>query len=241
MSRLLKSLGVRRQTHRSSTASVDVPESRIVNSADALFPVVGGCATLNRVHVKAYPSSHRGTKSCPNNHIAEKVKRTLGYARFQEGIDTVDMDVVVHFDSTDFDGESFGLALALADKRARSVLRPDQPQIVATGVLSHQGAILPVRGFAEKASVIATTCPSGAIFAFSRSHLSEHGPALEQLAMAGIKLQPADTLADLQELWQPQTPEVPPQGATRPWRLFLYGTGVGFLCVLGAVLFFALA
>ena len=68
----------------------------MLRRAQVLFPVkvAGDGCKLNRLEVTAYPDSHGGRKSCPSGKSAE-VKRLLGYARHAEGIEAVDMDVLV--------------------------------------------------------------------------------------------------------------------------------------------------
>ena len=75
---------------------------------------------MNHVRVTAYFDSLGRVVSMPSsrNHAA-RAKLVIDNARYGEHKPTVDVDVVVHFANNDFDGDSFGLALALADKLAR--------------------------------------------------------------------------------------------------------------------------
>lgn len=112
----------------------------MMREAHVWFPltVAGSRCKLNRVEVAAYPQSHRGRKSCPSGKSGE-VKQLLGYARHGEGIEAVEMDVVVHMDDLDFAEGSFGLALAIADKLARFGANANAQEIVATGIVGNQG------------------------------------------------------------------------------------------------------
>jgi hypothetical protein len=240
----------------------------MMRHAQALFPVkvAGAGCKLNRVEVTAYPQqAHAGRKSCPSGKSAE-VKRLLGYARYGEGIEAVDMDVVVHMDDTDFDEGSYGLALAISDKLARFGVHdaandktsdktgdetgdtpPATPDIVATGIIGNQGAVTAIGAFPEKLALVLDSQGPGTLFVFPAANRDDRqadiAAGLAALTAKGIAWRAVASIVELSDLWRetPQAtaplPETPQ--TVPPWRANLMPFARGLL--LGFLLVLGLA
>ena len=210
----------------------------MMRQAQVWFPVTvaGSRCKLNRVEVTAYPQSHRGRKSCPSGKSGE-VKQLLGYARHGEGIEAVEMDVVVHMDDLDFAEGSFGLALAIADKLARFGANANAQEIVATGIVGNQGGVSGIGAFADKLALVLDGQPAGTLFVFPRANAAEAEQGLAALTANGIAWRAVDAVSELADLWQEtaaSTSPAPLQGR-RSSRLAAFSKGLvlGFLLVLG--------
>lgn len=117
--------------------------------------------------------------------------------------------VWVTCDRSRFDGGSFGLALALADRRAR--LGGGFAPLVATGAIAPggRGTLAAITDFDAKCAKVADHArASGQAwdFAFPRANLDAAGPETRQVlaeaeAAGTLRLHPADHLADLAHLW----------------------------------------
>lgn len=119
--------------------------------------------------------------------------------------------VFIRFLRKDFSGLSYGLALALADKRAR-LSAPTGQRLIATGEIVNggEGRIAAIEGFDAKALQVLDACetsPAPVVFAFAgenwRQAAAPVREALEASAAEGrLTLRPADQLSDLADLWQ---------------------------------------
>jgi len=171
------------------------------------FPVVGGrTTTLNHVRVIAYPDSLERVVSVPaSRHRSRGAKAIIDNARYGEHKPEVDMDVVLHFDNQYFDGASFGLALALADKRARHGLAGYQGRLVATGVLGPQGAVDPVDAFVLKLTYLEQVLNPGDLFLYPTRNTTRGDSlaVLQRLRQRDIALREVEHLAQVRDLWQP--------------------------------------
>jgi len=216
-----------------------------MRQAEVVFPVkvaAAGCKP-HRVEVTAYPTSHRGRKSCPSGK-SDEVKRLLGYARYGEGIEAVDMDVVVHMDDTDFDEGSFGLAVAVCDKLARFGAAVEVGPVVATGMVGNRGVVSAVAAFSDKLAWVAESQPSGSLFLFPQDNAKGAEEGLAKLSTKGIRQRGVASVGELSNLWNE------PGGggddgqvdvsAPRTWHaglaVFVGGAILGFLLVAGLVM-----
>jgi uncharacterized protein YegL len=161
---------------------------------------------MNHVQVIAYFDSLGRVVSVPSakNH-AERAKIVIDNARYGEHKPFVDMDVVVHFANNDFDGVSFGLALALADKQACYDMAGHPGRIVATGVVGPQGEVTAVEAFGAKLAQIEQILGAGDVFVYPRRNVAPTDTALQEalqrLHGRGIALHPVDHLRQLLPLW----------------------------------------
>ncbi|NJN48330.1 MAG: hypothetical protein HC808_19715 [Candidatus Competibacteraceae bacterium] len=198
------------------------------HQAEIEFPIAGALPYLNRVQVIAYPSSRQHAISCSYRDRLASIKEILGHSRSDEDPTTLDIDVVVRFSDPRFDGQSYGLALALADKLARFGNPTPYHRIVATGVLTHERVICRVEGFAEKLKAIAEHCNSEALFIFPKENQEKESILLTELNIS-ISQCAVSQLDDLCELWQACSEQLLP---SQYWRLFWRGAIFGFGLVL---------
>jgi hypothetical protein len=161
---------------------------------------------MNHVQVIAYFDSLGRVVSVPSakNH-AERAKIVIDNARYGEHKPFVDMDVVVHFANNDFDGVSFGLALALADQRARYGIAGHPGCIVATGVVGPQGAVTEVEAFGAKLGHLEQTLAAGELFVYPARNAAITDVAIQEALQRsrnrGIVLRAVEHVGQLHDLW----------------------------------------
>lgn len=201
----------------------------------AFFPVVGGGAVeLAELDVFRLPVNN-DTVSGPIAKVVggavrgtdEVVVRSLQDARYGEIGHLVVVPVRVRFKAgaAGFTGDSFSLALAIADKRARLGGGGTAGSILATGVIraGGQGAVDPVDGFAAKLAAIVAAAGPGDTVVVSRANLEEGGLAArrswEDMAGRGVRCLAIGRLAEAEALlWPPRDPLLPPRITPGPRR-----------------------
>lgn len=166
------------------------------------FPTAGATGFLNRVKIKAYLTSHNDAKGCSYSNRLPEIKEILGHARDGEDLATVRTDVVIGFSDPDFDGCSYGLALALADKRARFGEQGQFDRIIATGVLGKQGAVSRVEAFPQKLALVLATLDRQSLFVFPQENLDADPGLLERAVVSKGMIRAVRHLNELQDLWQ---------------------------------------
>jgi len=120
-----------------------------------------------------------------------------------------DKFVYAYFDPRSFTGRSCGLALAIADKRARydpeNLL--DIPVLVATGDLpiDGHGKVIGINHFKEKLSLVDDTLKVPAQFIFPKANRPRQGTEefsiLERIKAKGIICRPVENINNLSDLW----------------------------------------
>ncbi|WP_295581497.1 hypothetical protein [uncultured Lamprocystis sp.] len=193
---------------------------------------------MNRVQVVAYPDRRNGMRSCASDRKLAQVKRVLSYSRDGEGIESLDTDVVIRLDDDDFDGLSFGLALALADKRARfSMEAVSELTLCATGIINNKGKIGAVDRFPDKVALAITFLPKDSIFVYPQANRTDDANGLDRLAKGGVKLVCAEDLSYLVKLWEQPDRATNPESNRRwhPWGEFTFGVLVGVVIPVSIV------
>lgn len=195
------------------------------------FPAVGSDVEIIYVSVEPFARELGSDKFavCPGH---PDMNDLLLDWRSSEGTANVRGErVQITFGEGSYVGKSYGLAVAIADKRARHPTAPQSP-VIATGRIVPRGAgkIGDVRDFVEKASAILLNGAFGEgpfTFAFPADNWHAlHSPLrqrLEQDAKArAITLVPCETIDDAAHLWR--QPEV------ERWRRLAFNAiGVGAL------------
>ncbi|MDG4594472.1 MAG: hypothetical protein P9F75_02050 [Candidatus Contendobacter sp.] len=166
------------------------------------FPAAGVGGDLLRVTVKAYLTSHHDVKSCSYSNRLAEIKEILGHARAGEDLATIRTDVVIGFSDPDFAGHSHGLALALADKRARFGARGPFERIIATGVLSKPGLVSQVDAFPQKLALVSATLDQESLFVFPRENLDANPGLLERMVVGQGMLRAVAQFDKLRDLWR---------------------------------------
>lgn len=199
------------------------------------FPIAGPLPSLNRVEVIAYPDKQDGRVSCPGKSTLG-IKKLIGYSRYDEDdIDKIEIDVVVRFDRSEFEGQSYGLALALADKQARWSNVTQFNRIIATGVLEEQGGVTRVDGFAAKIALLKPIPNQQMLFVFPKQNLDDDPTAMERLSDKNIFFRPISHLIELRDLWQGDKTTATPKTGWNRRITFLRGLGLGFALVILSV------
>ena len=125
------------------------PECR-VRSFEAWFPTVGACgAQLASVRVVVTPAEPTlpGAVEVLGTTDREKIRRALAVLACVRRLDAhaARWRTLVHFSTGGFDGRSFELALAVADRIARGREWPGAGRVLATGAIDDRtGAVLTV-------------------------------------------------------------------------------------------------
>lgn len=177
----------------------------------ATFPIVGprGVA-LNAVHVERLRTLDRNERFAIAPGFPDLIEILMDARASDPAPRRLD-GVTVVFSGERFSGKSYGLALAIADQRARLPEAPDTP-VIATGVLTPRGrgAISAVEGFETKSEAVliqAAQMDAPPVFAFPLDNWDAAPPALrerlEQAQSAGaLSLLPCAELADAARLWR---------------------------------------
>jgi hypothetical protein len=128
-------------------------------------------------------------------------------------------------------GASYTLALVLADKLARGCLpRLAGRNLIASGQVKRDGAVVPVGRMAEKlaalAHALAQRPQAAALLVLAREHLaaltSEEQRLLQGLIASGLQCVGVATLAEMGSGWPPEAHSEPgPNLFPSPWRGWL--------------------
>ena len=210
-----------------------------IKRSEVLFPTCGPEGRMNSVCVTAYPDRHTGMRSCPSARKVALVKDLLGHGRHDEGIDSVDIDVVVQFDDDAFEGQSFGLGLALADKLARFSYGTGTSKVCGTGIIANKGRIEAVDHFSAKVAQAELSLIQGDIFVFPKSNEDDDQAGLRRLAAQGVQLIGVRSLTELRHIWDTKAGESSQSAKisfarAKDWIWLVFGILVGFSSVLGA-------
>jgi TPR repeat protein len=207
--------------------------------AEIEFPIVVlGEAMLTGVRVERMPALDREERFAVGQQRDEALD-ILSDARADEASERRLEGVMVRFLRRDFSGASFGLALALADKRARYAAPAGR--MIATGSLpcGGRGALAAVDGFDAKVRCVLSglegvgpppvfACAGANLRAASESTRT----ALAEAEKSGrIVVRAVEQVGDLADLWGGANPgSASPTGAWRTWRA-LAGGGLAILLV----------
>ena len=159
----------------------DVPPA-IIN--DVLFPIVSSgrsyLATVRfaRLNPKDYPAG----RALVLAHDDREVEHILADARFGETIGTeITLPVWIRFMPQQFGGRSYGLALALADKRARYCSNHAfaNGRLIATGLMTEDGCgrIGEVDSLRDSLVATAAEALSGDLIVLPRANLKQASQA----------------------------------------------------------------
>ncbi len=177
-----------------------------------LFPTVGGgqvnLLRASCLRVTDWDNSERPVRA-PGFSDAIVM---LIEARAEESPGTMELGVLVRRESRDFQGDSCGLAVALADKFVRFRQREPERTVLATGALrpGGRGAVAPVAGFNEKTlgllDHIRTRDIRNAIYLFAAANkpdLTEETYAAlgEAEHEMGLECRPLLHLSEAADLW----------------------------------------
>jgi len=213
-----------------------------ISHSKVMFPTPGSENRMNHVLVQAYLDLHNGKKSCSFDGKLGEIKRQIGIARDGEGIDTLDICVIVRFDDDDFSCLSYGLALAIADKLARFPQQTDPPVICATGKLGNKGVVSSIRNFSDKVDIVEATLGRGALFVYPIDNWKESPDGIRRLEAKGISVKSVNRFEELSWLWTQTCQDVPSPTSSLPqesvhtplWTWFLKGGAVGFFVIIAA-------
>ncbi len=156
----------------------------------ALFPVVGDGLDeadneLFYLTCEQYQPTHRQPAylqpGALEAHQANRSYMIVDVARqTEDDAGRASLYVRARFDGNSFDGPSFGLALAIADRSARyGYAEPFAGRhIIATGEIPKdgQGEIGPIDGFAAKVRLLEREAPAGSLFVFPSANLEAATP-----------------------------------------------------------------
>lgn len=124
-------------------------------------------------------------------------------------------------DPSDFAGNSFGLAAAIADKTVRYGIAEDFAgrHLVATGILERdgQGAVVQVDEFPAKVRLAVRSAPSGSLFIFPRGNLDASDPQTRELLDKGpFKWRAIAHVDELHDIFAVSSDHVVPNENIRP-------------------------
>lgn len=213
-----------------------VDEPAAVTEQSVLFPTIGGGRVeflpMTCQRVPGYDNTDRPVHA-PGFALALKI---LIDARADETAATMELGVLVRPERRDFSGDSFSLALALADKFARFGRAQPDRVVFATGALvpAGLGRLGPIAGFESKTAGlldhIAAHNLRNAVYVFAADNLSELSEPTRALLEAaseetGLENLPITHISQASVLWR-SLPQPVSAATARPalsWRLALTG------------------
>ncbi len=220
-------------------------------SVQVLFPCVHGLASGQLVIINCFPAAElKSTIKVVTGVDEEIARRVVGAARYDESDSRAGTGVMVLFSNPLFTGESYGLALAVADKLARYHPIRDWTAIYATGSIPADGCgrVDAVNNFLEKLEMLAEEARPGSLFLYpEKNHLPFSAKIREKLDLLqskGVECIAVAAVSDLQDkLWmlrkaskpKPARAEVPAKTTRIPKKVWLTAftlSLVGIVCFL---------
>lgn len=180
--------------------------------SDILFPIVG----CNGAHIATVRCDCLNAKDYPAGRALvlardeREIERILADARSNEPTGAeIATPIWVRFMPQQFTGKSYGLALALADKRARyrPASQDKNVRLFATGLIIEDGfgRIGKVSSFEKKLRAIADAAEPGDIVILAKGNVDDASPGerafLDQLSEKGANCRVADRLDELADLY----------------------------------------
>ena len=172
------------------------------------FPCVHGLATGQTVTINCFPAQEmKGTIKVVNGVDEEIARRIIGASRYGERDERAGLGVIALISNPLFSGESYGLALAVADKLARLPRIGPWEAIYATGKIPADGCgqVEAINGFAEKLSILLDIARPNTLFLYPLQNHPSTDSLMEQmqrLQLKGMRCLPVAHLDDLQgRLW----------------------------------------
>ncbi|MCU7805623.1 MAG: hypothetical protein KZQ96_20745 [Candidatus Thiodiazotropha sp. (ex Lucinoma borealis)] len=139
----------------------------------------------------------------------DSARRIVGASRNRETDSKAAFGTIAHFSSPMFGGESYGLALALADKITRHGAKLSNSQIIATGVIPADGCgrVESVEDISSKIQITEEKAKRPGIFVLPKANLEgkflETWQALDRLENKGVNWVAISHVDDLDNiLWQ---------------------------------------
>ena len=177
------------------------------------FPCVHGLATGQTVAISCFPAREmKGTIKAVNGVDEEIARRIIGASGYGEQDERTGIGVIALFSNPLFSGESYGLALAVADKLARFQPIGSWEAIYATGKIPADGCgqVAVINGFAEKLSILLDHARPNTLFIYPQKNHPTTDFLMDQMQRLqdkGMRCLPVTQLDDLQgRLWSSSSP-----------------------------------
>lgn len=173
------------------------------------FPCVHGSAKGKLIQITCFSADElKGPIKVVSGVDDDTARRIIGASRYGESDDRAASGVISHFSNPLFTGESYGLALAIADKIVRQGEISSGSQIYATGSIPADGcgAVDSVKDLLKKIQLVKKYAPKSSIFILPKNNLKglflEVWQELDQLEECGIEWRAIDNVNDLEGvLW----------------------------------------
>lgn len=180
-----------------------VNQQKAHKTSRVLFPCVHGLATGQFVTINCFPAPEmKSSFKVVNGADEEIARRVIGASRYNEIDSRVGIGVIAQFSNPYFFGESYGLALAVADKLARFDITRIWSEIYATGKIPADGCgkVEEIEGFDEKLDLLIQKAESGSLFLYplnnyvKTDHIQQQ---MQALTGKGIECIPIASINDL--------------------------------------------
>ncbi len=174
------------------------------NTVQVMFPCVHGLAKGQFVTINCFPAAELKSSIKVVTGVDEEIaRRVIGASRYDESDSRAGTGVMALFSNPLFTGESYGLALAIADKLARYKAAAEWKAIYATGAVPADGCgrIDTIRSFGEKLDLLYEKAEPDSLFVYPRKNVSATGQTqdkLEKLRSKGVKCVAIANISDLQ-------------------------------------------
>ncbi len=179
-------------------------------SSKVVFPCVHGSTMGELVTISCFRSQDlKGPIQMTSAIDGQSVKRIVGASRYHETDNRAAYGVIASLNNPLFSGQSYGLALALADKIARFGPAGKWTEIYATGTIPPDGcgAVGRINGLGKKIGLICSQGKPNSIFVFPSKNLdADIEKRLVLLKKKGIHFIHVHHIKELQGiLWDEQT------------------------------------
>jgi len=181
--------------------------------SEVVFPIIGGGSVeLAAVRCDCLPpNAYRAGKALVLVKDEQEVERILADARSDETAGAeIGIPICVRFMPRDFSGQSYGLALALADKLTRYQIDDESlgGQLFATGVIEENGSgkIGKVDQFEDKVFALVEKVQANDVLILPKANIDEATPRatelLNLLIETGATWEAVEHLNDVEKLWR---------------------------------------
>ena len=186
-----------------------MPDSMIAHDEQPIkvyFPCIHGLSNGQLVAINCFQSEELKSTIKVVTGVDEEIAcRIIGASRFNESDSRAGVGVMALFSSPFFHGESYGLALAAADKLVRFNSAKQWTEIYATGAIPADGCgrVDAVNGFAEKLDLLLKLAKPDSLFLYPKNNLSPSFDIIQEkltlLQGKGIECIAITASEDLQE------------------------------------------
>ncbi len=218
-------------------------EPKSNNTVHVSFPCVHGAASGQLITISCFQVSEmKSLVKAVTGIDEESARRIIGASRYKEMDNRAALGVMISLSNPLFGGESYGLALALADKITRLGKGGPYSKIYATGKIPPDGCgrVESISEFERKLDLLNSQGEKGSLFVFSKDNLVEATETvkkkLDQLKVKEIECVAINHINDLRgKAWENETQTKNNGSGSKPFSIYQY---VAILLISSVFVFF---